>query len=171
MIILIVLLLTKLNTLIFSWCQSTNLHSLNSEPFNRGSWKDNQILAQPVPVYTDFLFAEVYVRAELVFLVATASQLLSFSYEFKRGKWEWIIGYCKFQWIIYLSLSSLCALHVCKAGHINTIEWGLVGKVSKKLAIFDCSRERTKFCSLSTFIKSLILVIIWDFKGSDSYGW
>lgn len=73
-------------------------------------------------MYTDFLFAELYVRAELVFLVAAASQLPSFPYEVKRAKWEWIIGQCKFQWIIYLLLTSLCALHVCKAGHINTIE-------------------------------------------------
>lgn len=75
-----------------------------------------------MPVYTDFLFAEIYVRAELVLLVAAASQLLPFPYEVKRGKREWIIGQCKFQWIICLSLTSLCALHVCKAGHFNTIE-------------------------------------------------
>lgn len=79
-----------------------------------------------MPVYIDLFSTGAYVRAALFFLVEGASQLLALQYEFNRAKWEGILEQCKFQRLLCLSLIPLCALYVCKAGHINTIEVRIV---------------------------------------------
>lgn len=80
------------------------------------------MLALPVPVHTDLFFTDAYVRAALLCLVEGVSQLLPLQYELNRAKWEGIVGQCKFQRLTCLSLIPLCALCVCKAGHISTAE-------------------------------------------------
>ena len=79
-----------------------------------------------MPVYTDLFFTEAYVTATLFFLVEGVSQILPLQYELKRAKWEWILGQCKFQWLLCLSMILLCALYVCKAGHISTVKVRIV---------------------------------------------
>lgn len=123
---------------------------------HRGSWKDNQILAQPVLVYTDLFFTNIYIRPAPFSLYEVRHSFFLCNMNLKEANGSGSLDTVNsshlfvFHWFLFM----ICTF--IRQRTSTPLKWGLFGKLSKKYIIFAFTRDTTQASNFSNFIQYLI---------------